>query len=91
MSHSVWIDKKDVPLVPWELTISQSIASRARFVKALVAFKCEITDSHTFGHVDDLRGQDSYFFRIFIPEGYEEKFKAICQPQHICKPAVAHV
>ncbi len=86
MSRTVWIDKKDVPLLPWDLTISQSIASRARFVKALVSFKCEISDSFTFGPVAELRLRDFYMFRIWIPEGYEEKFRTLCKPQVLRTP-----
>jgi hypothetical protein len=82
ISDTIWLDMADRKLKPFDVHIACNPASCKRFMVAVVKFKCVLTDSMTFAPVELMKGTDTIFMRVFIPEGYSDQFEAIANPQY---------
>lgn len=73
MKETVYLDGKDVDVLPWEAIVSASDAALARFTRQLVLMKGWFTSSSTGGYTRPGSRADWQFI-IYVPVGYEQRF-----------------
>jgi hypothetical protein len=60
--------------LPWDVDCDATRAGMERFIRALVCVRGHFSDSFTLYPVDKPQRGVSVFFRVWIPEGAEQRF-----------------
>lgn len=84
---TVFLDGRDVPIRPWDVATSSSSAALARFAGAVVLCRAVVTDSfRVSGDRYPLGRGVSVDWRVFLPEGLEDRFRGLAKPEEL-RPA----
>ena len=76
----------DLDRVPMDVDVGWGKESLARFMRAVVRFGCQVTDSFTLAGYRELRGTDSVFLRVQIPRAHLDAFRVEARPQGMREP-----
>ncbi len=69
--------------VPMDVTVGWGKESLARFMRALVKFRCTVTDSFTLASLNEMQPHCSVFLRVHVPPDSIDAFGSEAKPQHL--------
>lgn len=97
MRPYAWINGEQREYIAWDVDFDWTKNGRLRFLDAVIACHCRVTDSMFLGrgvpqgriYLPESRA--TVLAKVFIPEGYESEFDELAKPYERRKPPVISV